>query len=415
MPERSSETFVSSCYKDEYGKLVIPTGLIYVELKSDSDFSILRQTAEEHGCRIVNQNAFMPLWYTLQVTPQSDGDCVEVANMIYETGLFANAEPSFAFDACISYDPRSKDQWALYNNDYQDIDISISKAWNYSTGQGITVAVIDNGIDRNHEDLIDNISPKSYDAYSKTSPSKIYSFIDKEGNVHIDHGTHCAGIIGAVRNNNIDIAGVAPDVELISISVDLQKANSAEQIANGFNWACSNDADIISCSLSRRTPCALVKESIDNAISTGREKRGCVIVCAAGNDTTTVAFPANYRKEIIAVGNLEKNGTIRFTSNYGEELTVCAPGMEILSTITDNRVGELSGTSMACPHVAGIAALIMQINPALSTLKIKEIIAKNTKKIESMPITETKQYGTWNERYGYGLVDAYKSVINTPR
>ncbi|MDE5848748.1 MAG: hypothetical protein K2H38_01230 [Muribaculaceae bacterium] len=102
MPERSAEMFVTPCYMDKYGVLEIPTGLIYVELKSEADFPILQQVADEHRCRILRQNAFMPLWYTLQVTQDSDGDCVEVANKIYETGLFSCAEPSFAFDACIS-------------------------------------------------------------------------------------------------------------------------------------------------------------------------------------------------------------------------------------------------------------------------------------------------------------------------
>lgn len=101
MPERSSETFVSPCYKDQYGKLVIPTGLIYVQLKSEADYPSLQKVAKEHSCRILHQNKFMPLWYTLQITPQSDGDCVEVANLMYETGLFESAEPSFAYDACI--------------------------------------------------------------------------------------------------------------------------------------------------------------------------------------------------------------------------------------------------------------------------------------------------------------------------
>lgn len=101
MPERSADMFVTSCYMDEYGVLEIPTGLIYVELKSESDFPLLQQAADKHCCRILRQNEFRPLWYTLQVTQDSDGDCVEVANKMYESGLFSCTEPSFAFNACI--------------------------------------------------------------------------------------------------------------------------------------------------------------------------------------------------------------------------------------------------------------------------------------------------------------------------
>lgn len=139
------------------------------------------------------------------------------------------------------------------------------------------------------------------------------------------------------------------------------------------------------------------------------------MVCAAGNDTSSVSFPANYRKEIIAVGNLTNDGTISHSSNYGEEVMVCAPGTHILSTMTNDSIGSKSGTSMACPHVAGIVALMLQINPNLSINKVREIIAKNTKKKPNMSLSKTKEFGTWNEKFGYGLVDAYKAVINTPR
>lgn len=104
LPEGSSETFIVPCYKDEYDKLMIPTGLVYVELKSESDYPKLVQAAEEHSCIILHQIESMPLWYTLQTTLESDGDCVEVANMMYESGMFANAGPSFAFDLPTSSD-----------------------------------------------------------------------------------------------------------------------------------------------------------------------------------------------------------------------------------------------------------------------------------------------------------------------
>ncbi len=104
LPEESSETFIVPCYKDEYEKLMTPTGLVYVELKSESDYPKLEQAAEDHSCIILHQIESMPLWYTLQTTLESDGDCLEVANMMYESGKFANAEPSFAFDLPTSGD-----------------------------------------------------------------------------------------------------------------------------------------------------------------------------------------------------------------------------------------------------------------------------------------------------------------------
>lgn len=112
---------------------------------------------------------------------------------------------------------------------------------------------------------------------------------------------------------------------------------------------------------------------------------------------------------------MTKNGNISADSCYGDNLFVTAPGTGILSTLPGNNIGQMSGTSMACPHVAGVAALILERNPSLTAVQVREIMAKNTKKIGTMPYSINKTYGTWNFKYGYGLVDAYKSLINTPR
>jgi subtilisin family serine protease len=109
------------------------------------------------------------------------------------------------------------------------------------------------------------------------------------------------------------------------------------------------------------------------------------------------------------------NGTLHPTSAHGLNLFVTAPGTNILSTVPGNKVQKMSGTSMACPHVAGLVALILERNPSLTAKKVREIIAKNTKKVGNIPYSTNKTYGTWNEHYGYGLIDAYKAVLNTPR
>lgn len=109
------------------------------------------------------------------------------------------------------------------------------------------------------------------------------------------------------------------------------------------------------------------------------------------------------------------NGSLSPSSAYGSNLFVTAPGTDILSTIPDNKVLKKTGTSMACPHVAGLAALILERNPSLTAKKVREIIAKNTKKVGNIPYGINKIYGSWNEHYGYGLIDAYQAVINTPR
>lgn len=258
----------------------------------------------------------------------------DAANAIYETGKFAASVADFVSnDKLISYDPNVTHQWGLYNPIYEGMDISISPAWNYSTGRGIKIGISDDGIELTHSDLAANIYPLSYDTESGTSPSRVFD----------PHGTHCAGIAAAVRNNGIYIAGVAPDAKLASISNSLaSSANSRMKRADGINWTWKHGVDIIS------------------------------------------------------------------------NLDIMAPGSDILSTVLNNSIDKMFGTSMACPHVAGVAALILARNPRLTVQQVNNIIEKTAKKI-SVNNNVNKSNGTWNYKYGYGLVDAYNAVINTPR
>lgn len=402
----SSSVNIQPCYKSEDGNELIPNGYINVKLKSESDYPKLQNVAQQKGCEIIEQNPFMPLWYNLRVKEAPGRNSVDIANAIYETGKFASAFPSFTFDAIeISYDPNVYEQWGLYNSHYENLDISLSQAWGYATGRGIKVAIVDQGIDLNHQDLRDNIYPVSYDTETKTSPSKLYG----------DHGTHCAGIVAAVRNNGIQVVGVAPDAKLMSVSNSLSWSSNLESnLANGINWAWENGADVISCSWWCEQN-DLLEDAIDNAVTKGREGKGCVFVKSAGNTGDAISYPGDYSQDVLAVANMTIDGTLHPKSSHGDNLFVTAPGTNILSTIPDNKIAKMSGTSMACPHVAGLAALILERNPSLTAKKVHEIIAKNTKKVGTRSYNINKTYGTWNEYYGYGLIDANKAVINTPR
>ena len=112
---------------------------------------------------------------------------------------------------------------------------------------------------------------------------------------------------------------------------------------------------------------------------------------------------------------MTQNGRLSASSAHGANLFVTAPGTGILSTVPNNGIAYMSGTSMACPHVAGVAALILARNPKLTSIQVKKIIAENTKEIGVFPYSSVNIYGAWNEHYGYGLIDAYKAVLNTPR
>ena len=344
------------------------------------------------------------------MTPETNGTSLDIANRLYETGLFAESIADFSSenDALCSYDPLVTQQWGLYNADYDDIDISICGAWSYATGRGIKIGILDEGVDVNHIDLAQNIYPLSFDTESGTSPAKLFG----------DHGTHCAGIASAMRNNGIQVAGVAPDAKIVSISNSLEgTSNSRIKRADGIIWAYKNGVDVISNSWGSSTEHSAINEAIAEAFEYGREGKGCVIVFAAGNggNNRSVAYPANCNDKILAVGAIQSDGAIYNKSQTGEKLDVVAPGVNVLSTVPNNGTDSWQGTSMACPHVAGLAALILERNPGLTVIQVNDIIEKNTKKIGPDSYNENRKNGTWNRTYGYGLINAEKALINTPR
>ena len=245
--EDSKSIIQTLCYRTENNHEVFTSPYLNVRLKKAQDIDLLTSYAEKYGFEIVKQVPLMPLWYILSVTTQScEKDVLECANELWESGLFAASVPDFCSkeDMCCSNDILFDYQWGLYNTTHSGIDISICSAWNYATGKNVKIAIIDQGVDLNHIDLISNISSLSYDTETNTSPSVCYG----------EHGTHCAGIAAATKDNNIFIAGVAPDASIVSISNRLDSTtNSRINRACGITWAYQHGVDIISNSWSSST------------------------------------------------------------------------------------------------------------------------------------------------------------------
>lgn len=405
--EDAKNIIVTPSYSTTDKVEVFATPYLNIRLKKEEDIDLLNTYAEQYGLKIIRQDPLMPLWYIVAITQDCNINTVECANLLWESGKFAASVPDLsANDLICSNDPMFNQQWGLYNSSYPDIDISVTSAWNYSTGKSIKIAILDTGVDLNHIDLSSNISSLSYDTETNSSPSIVYRA----------HGTHCAGIAAAVKDNGIQIAGVAPEATIISISNSLTgTTNSRLKRADGIIWAYQHGADIISNSWGSSTYHVAIDEAIQDAFSYGRQGKGCVITFSSGNDSmNTIGYPANCNDTILAVGAIDNTGTRSSFSNYGTELDLVAPGVNILSTIPNSQTDYKSGTSMACPHVAGVAALVLERNPELTVNQVNSIINSNTKKISGVTFNVTKPDGLWNNEYGYGLVDAYSSVINTP-
>lgn len=254
---------------------------------------------------------------------------------------------------------------------YDTIDLPY--AWDEQKGNSnVIVAVVDTGVSLSHPDLKANLVP-GYDFVDDDFDPSDTGYVE---NIWASHGTHVAGTISAVTDNSIGIAGVAWNVKIMPIRVLGPNGNgNSVNLIEGINWAVSHGANIINLSLGATGPkpggpgTETFMEAIDNAIA-----KGVTVVAAAGNNgIETVSFPANY-PPVIAVSAIDHTGAKASYSNYGPEIDLCAPGGKgesidspttqmILSTTYDkldkkDDYGFMSGTSMAAPHVSGVAALL---------------------------------------------------------
>jgi len=414
------------------GSRIDITNNFYVKLRCTNDFSKLQQLASQYRIEIVGNNKFMPLWYTLSCSSTSIANSITAANIFHSSGFFECCEPELCFynTSSISDIPNDNyydDQWALHNYEYPGVDINIEGAWSTTKGEDIVVAIIDDGV-HGGLDFLNRFYHKSFDAKTGVESASWYGY----------HGTYCAGIVGAIQNNSYGISGVAPSCKIMSVSMDFNDGVSMQQVANAVNWAWKNDADIMNCAWRCEEPSGMISEAIDSALTFGRRGKGCVVVFASGNKdgiylSTDISFPANSNSNIIVVGAIKPCGErvgdrdsscctdskIFWESCYGEELDVVAPGQSITTLTTEmvqssGVIHNFEGTSAACPHVAGVAALMLSVNPNIPAEVVDFIIAKTASKtrtdIYSYQKDGTHRYSTWNEKIGYGLVNATAAV-----
>jgi len=257
--------------------------------------------------------------------------------------------------------------------------VNASGAWNFTEGAGVKVAVIDTGVDYNHPDLKANYAG-GYNAIISTATP-----LDDHG-----HGTHVAGTIGAVRDS-LGVVGVAPKVTLYGVKVlDKNGSGSYSNVIAGIEWAAQNKMDVINMSLGGGG----AMEAMANVMKAA-DKAGVTIVCAAGNDSGAVNYPAKY-PESIAVSAANSSDAIASFSSRGAEIAFIAPGVNIYSTYKGGRYSTMSGTSMACPHVAGLASLAIAAG-AKTPAAVREALTKSATSLGLKPTEE-----------GAGMINASK-------
>ncbi|WP_082036134.1 S8 family peptidase [Bacillus sp. B-jedd] len=265
--------------------------------------------------------------------------------------------------------------------------IGTENGWSISRGsKDITIALVDTGVDLNHPDL-------------KNRLVRGYNVLKDNNNPDDDngHGTHVAGIIASETNNGLGVAGITWFNKIMPVkAMGKDGYGTTFDIAKGIYWATDNGAKVINLSLGNYQPSRALKEAIDYA-----HKRDVVIVAAAGNDhSRQPTYPASY-PQVLAVSAVDHDGGLAEFSNYGTYVDVAAPGVYIPSTYFRSRYAALSGTSMASPHVAGLAGLIRSENPKLSNRQVARIIKKSA--------ADTGLKGP-DAQFGSGIIDVNRAL-----
>lgn len=385
------------------------TNIFYVKLKSESDIGVLYAFAEEHNSTVICEN-FLPLWHTLSCTNQSTKNALELANIAYESGLFAASDVELYGDVQVDAtynDIYYTSQWNLFGT----YGINLGATHDITMGNSsVIVSIVDNCIQLNHPDLI---VTDSYDATSQTSPGRLY--YDPETNDLENHGTSMTGIIGATTNNNIGIVGIAPSASILPISVDFSNASS-QGLARAIRYAADNGARVISNSWSSDGAHQARDEAFEYALD-----KGCILVQSSGNlNSTTPRYPYCLYPDVIVTGNSNSSGN-RYVnpnkpssgSNYNEYLDIMAPGTSIVTLSSSSGYLSSTGTSPACAHISAIATLMLSVNPDLTHQEVSDIIESTARKLPAYTFTTTsgRPNGTWNNEVGYGLVNCYDAVM----
>ncbi|MFC7531733.1 S8 family serine peptidase [Actinoplanes sp. GCM10030250] len=304
-----------------------------------------------------------------------DAVSVEVDATMYALGVPTGSDPSRG------------QQWDFAK-------LKVADAWKKSTGAGVTVAVIDTGVDAKHPDLAGNVL-SGYDAIA----NKAGTVTDANG-----HGTHVAGTIAAVTGNGVGVSGIAPDAKILPVKVlGSNGSGNMSDAAEGIIWAADHGAQVINMSLGSTSKVT----AVTNAINYARNK-GVTVVAAAGNSRSS-GSPVNYPAAdagVIAVAATDSGDKVAGYSNAGSYVDVAAPGSSITNTYPTalgNGYKTMSGTSMASPHVAGVVALLKGANASLTPDQVEAALEKTAVDLGSKG---------FDNDYGNGRIDPVAALAS---
>lgn len=336
--------------------------------------------------------------------------------------------------------PSSKDlsgeQWSL---PFLEMD----QVWNIATGDGVLVGVVDTGIDFNHEDLntqlwindAEDINGNGkFDPWLSTEQrdgvTGDIDFIDNDGNGYADdiigydfvdvttrnvgddqdpdpipadenrHGTNVSGIIAANSSNSFGVKGIAPGVKIVTLrAFDISGEGESDDIAAAIVYAVANGVKVLNFSFGEKYSSPILHAAVKFAYA-----NGVTMVSSSGNNNWYEEhYPSDYQ-EVITVGSLTDNGNKAGSSNYGNRLDIMAPGVQLQTTDFNNAYRSVSGTSIASPHVAAAAALLLEKDGTLNPEKIKFRLLSSAR--------EDSEIKGWDPLYGKGILDILAALDN---
>ncbi|MFI5144298.1 MAG: S8 family serine peptidase [Ignavibacteria bacterium] len=374
--------------------------------------------------------------YVLKVPANLSMYTIDVANMVYNTGLVNWSEPNFYFHGLLTFTPNDQYypmQWSIKNTGTNipgtgtgtaGCDMRVDSAWNISLGRSqCKVSMVDTGIDTTHEDLMANLTTG-------------YDFINNHAGYYDDynHGTCTAGIVAAVGNNTIGISGIAPNCKLIGVKIfNSAGSTNSTAITNGLMYSWQQGGWVSSNSWGGGTPVSAADQTIQDGTTTGRSGKGTVFCFASGNNNGVLTWPST-NAYVIAVGGNSPcaqrksttscDGETWWGADYGTGLHVVAPCVKVYATDRmgsagydpSNYFSTFNGTSSATPNCAGVCALMLSLDSTQRWDTIRVRLCRTADKIGSYSYTSTGPIAslgsTWNNEMGYGKVNAYRLLTS---